>query len=133
MGGWLSSDPEREIARCVDFEFGVDYHGGPTLYGHFDYTSGGSQGFGYMVDSAFLVRFMIACGVHSGKLSDVNGRMIYVTHTHSEILIVEPIFPKDGTPFILAEWREWMKRNSLFSIYELQTGKKPPSHDRTIA
>ncbi len=43
----------RALAKCVEFDVGVEDHGCPTLFGYFDYDEGGCQGLGYMVDMAF--------------------------------------------------------------------------------
>ena len=115
---------ERELAKCVGFDFGIEDHGLPYLHGHFDYDGSSSQGFGMMVDAAFLMRFMAVFGVD--KLQAVNGEACWVTHTDGKILMIEPLFRSSKRPpFVIAEWSAWVQRRASFSAHELLTGEEP--------
>ena len=116
---------ERTLAKCVKFDFCIEDHGLPFMTGHFDYEDGGSQGFGYMVDAAFLMRLVEAVGVDS--LRALDGKSCWVTHTHDSIVSVEPLHKKQGTPFVIADWVKWNKERTSphASAYEMRTGKKP--------
>lgn len=116
-------DEGRILARCRGFDFAIEDHGLPTLNGHFEYEGGSCQGMGYMVDTAFLFRFLEAVGVSS--LRELEGKSCWVTHTHDKISKIEPLHKKDGTPFIIEEWGEWVKRRAPFTAHELRTGKIP--------
>lgn len=114
----------RELARCKGFDFSIEDHGCPVLSGHFEYDGAGCQGLGYVVDTAFLMRFLAAVGACS--LKDLEGKSCWVTHSHSGISKIEPLHKKDGKPFVIAEWQEWIKeRGCKASPYEMQTGERP--------
>lgn len=113
----------RDLARCKGFDFAIEDHGLPVLYGHFEYEGSGGQGFGYMVDAAFLMRFMGVFGVE--RLQQVNGRSCWVTHTSDRITLIEPLHASDGQPFDIGAWEAWVKRRAPFSAYELRTGEEP--------
>lgn len=100
---------ERELARCVDFDFGLRRGVFPSLSGHFEYEKCGFQGMGYSIDTAFLVRFMNVFGVD--ELRDVNGKSCWVTHTHDSITMIEPLHKKDGKPFDIEAWQKWSSNN----------------------
>ena len=114
---------KRSLARCNKFDIGIEDHGLLVLYGHFEYEDGEAQGLGYCIDSAFLYRFLGVFNVQ--RLQDINGRSCWVTHTHSDISLVEPLHAKDGTPFILGDWQEFSKQHPQPSPYEQRTGRKP--------
>ena len=113
----------RSLARCKDFDVGIEDHGILVLFGHFEYDDGGCQGLGYCIDSSFLYRFLNVFDVE--QLRGVNGKSCWVTHTDSGIEKIEPLHKKDGTPFAIPEWQEFVKRLKLPSPYEMRTGKKP--------
>lgn len=100
---------ERELAKCEGFDLSIEERGVPVLSGHFAYEGGGCQGFGYVVDAAFLVRLMEAVGATS--LTDIRGKSCWVTHTHSNISKIEPLHKKDGTAFDIAAWSAWHRIN----------------------
>lgn len=106
----MLQDRVRELAKCRGFDFGIEDHGCPVLWGSFEYEGGSEQSFGYMPDTAFLMRFIFAVGAQD-KLSDVNGRSCWVTHDASRIYKVEPLHKKDGTPFDIEEWLAWKERH----------------------
>lgn len=90
----------------------IQYDGWLMMAGVFEYDSGG-QGFGYAIDCEFIKLFMGVFGVEF--LKDVNGKECWVTHSHSKIISVEPVFRKDGTAFDVLQWSkdaneraEWM-------------------------
>lgn len=116
------SEIKRSLAKCREFDFAIEDHGCPILYGTFEYEDGGIQSLGYQVDIAFLMRFMCALGVD--QLSKVNGKSCFVTHTFNNIMKIEPLHKKEGTPFDIQEWIEWKKTREWPSAYEMRTGKK---------
>jgi len=101
----------------------IEDHGLPTLTGAFQYDSGGVQGLGYMVDVAFLMRFLGVFGVYC--LRAVNGRSCWVMVEDGVIVGIEPLHKKEGTPFRISDWREWRKTQSNPSAHEMLTGAKP--------
>jgi hypothetical protein len=103
--------PERNLAKCDGFDFIIEDHGMPFLSGSFTYEEPGwgTQGFGYVVDTAFMYRLLNAVGVHS--LKDLKGKSCWVTHTHDNISKVEPLHKKDGETFDIEKWKEWHKDN----------------------
>ena len=114
---------KRSLAKCKDFDFGIG-SGCPVLHGTFEYEGGGCRGLGYMVDAAFLMRFLAVFGVIN--LRDVNGKSCWVTNTHDSIQKIEPLHKRDGTPFVISEWQEWInKQGHNCSAHELLTGEKP--------
>lgn len=115
---------ERILAKCVDFDFGIEDHGFPYLHGHFDFEDFGSQGLGYSIDTAFLMRFLGVFGVD--RLRQVNGRSCWVTHEGGLIVLIEPLHKKEGNPFDIKAWAEWIRKSGrAISAHELMTGEKP--------
>lgn len=122
----------RALAKCAEFDVGIG-HGCPTLFGHFEYDEGGCQGFGYMVDVAFLMRFMAVFSV--GQLQDVNGKSCWVVFdaqhhfragsSSEHIIRIDPLHHKDGQPFSIPDWKKWMMNGPRYSAHELLTGEKP--------
>lgn len=102
------ADKERSLAKCSDFDFGIEDHGLPVLFGSFEYDEWGVQGLGYSVDAEFLKRFLAVFGVR--QLNDVNGKSCWVTHNNSQILKIEPLHKKDGVPFDIEEWVKSKRR-----------------------
>ena len=123
----------RVLAKCVGFDFGVEDHGLPTLFGHFEYDDDGCQGLGYMVDTAFLMRFLAV--FQAEKLQNVNGESCWVVFDDESnfrcgmgsehIIRIDPLHQKGGRSFNLAEWKAWVKEGPRWSAHELLTGKKP--------
>lgn len=116
---------ERELAKVQDADIIVEDHGIPVLAVTFDYDGGSRQGLGgYTLDAAFVFRLMLAVGKHS--LRDCIGQSVWVTHDHSSVTKVEPLHKKDGTPFVIEDWRKWAeKRLQPISAYEMRTGINP--------
>lgn len=116
---------ERELARWVEPDFVLGRGCIPALGGHFEYESGGCQGFGEFIDAGFLVRFLAVFGAAS--LAATAGRSCWVTHTQSKIQLVEPLHKKDGRPFDVRAWRAWCReRFPGVTAHELLTGERPP-------
>ena len=92
----------RDLARARRLDVGIA-HGGPVMCGVFE-GDGWGQGFGLRIDMEFVVRLMKCFGVE--RLSDADGKPCWVTHTHSSILLVEPLLPKEGEAFDVEAWRE---------------------------
>ena len=106
-------DYKRSLAkvRGVDFTINDRFYG---LSGLFEYEDGGCQGTGYCVDTAFLLNFMAVFNVT--KLQDVNGRSCWVTHSHCDIRLIEPLHKKDGTPFHIPTWTHWVEKRMTKAI-----------------
>ena len=115
---------EKLLAKCREFDFGIEDHGIPFLFGTFEYDSGVCQGLGYGFDDAFLMRFLAVFGVQ--KLRQVNGKSCWVTCDDSKIYKIEPLHKKDGTAFDIDAWAKWVKeRGSPASAWEKLTGERP--------
>jgi hypothetical protein len=120
----MAGKKEKVLAKCRDFDFGIEDHGCPYLFGTFEYEGGACQGFGYIVDTAFLMRFISVFGVQS--LREVNGKSCWVTSDWDGIYKVEPLHKKDGQAFNVEDWRKWHKeRGCKASPHEMLTGEKP--------
>lgn len=123
----------RALAKCVRFDVGVEDHGCPTLFGHFEYDESGCQGLGYMVDMAFLMRFMAVFGV--SQLQEVNGKSCWVVFdsksnfscgsTSEHIIRIDPLHRAGGRPFSILDWRNWIVTGPRYSAHEMLTGEKP--------
>ncbi len=108
---------ERELARISQADIGDVYNGMLGLSVTFEYESGGGQGLGgRILDASFVIRFMNAVGRVS-KLQDCVGRSVWVTHSHSDISIIEPLHKKDGKIFVISEWEEWHKERGCKASY----------------
>lgn len=104
---------ERELARCRGMD--IQYDGWLMMGGVFEYEGSG-QGFGYSIDCEFIKLFMEVFGVE--HLQDVNGKECWVTHNHSKIILVEPVFKKDGKAFDVKRWAEdAQKRAELINAH----------------
>ncbi len=103
-------EARRELARCKDLDFGIEGHGCPFVFGGFE-GEGWGQDFGYMVDTDFLMG-LIRVFAGAERLSDLDGRACWVTHTHTAILLVEPLMKGEGTPFDIEAWRKDKKGGS---------------------
>lgn len=97
----MTTDTRREVARCSGFDVGSDDHGGIAMLGAFNYDGGG-QGFGYRIDIEFVQKFLSV--FRADRLRQVEGRYCMVTHTHCDILKVEPLLPSDGEAFDVHQW-----------------------------
>jgi hypothetical protein len=120
----------RTLAKLSGFDFGIEDHGFPYLFGTFEYEDGEARGFGYSIEVGFLLRFMGVFGVD--RLQRVNGRSCWVVsrdelrigYSSEKIIRIDPLHKKDGTPFDLVAWREWVKKYPV-SAHELRTGIDP--------
>lgn len=122
MTGW--NDPERKLARIMRADIGDVYNGMLGLVVEFAYDKATRQCLsGYMLDAAFVIRFMRAVGVD--RLSEAEGKSCWVTATRNEILSVEPLHAEDGRPFVISEWQDWVKRRMTPVCWnELETGEE---------
>ena len=70
---------------------GVDVgfaHGGFVMHGaHYDGTN--EQGFGYVIDTEFIIKFMDAFGAK--RLQECNGKLIFVEHNNNKIHRLIPV------------------------------------------
>ena len=108
----------------IAFSVGVEDHGCPYMFGTFNCEDGTCQGFGYFIDMAFVMRFLSAVGVCD--TSEVKGKSVWITRTNSNIVKVEPLHKKDGTPFVIKEWQEWIKsKGPSPTPSEMLTGVDP--------
>lgn len=123
---------ERKLARVKELDLQIEDHGILTVVGGFEVDGVGFYGMpAYAINSAFLYRLLFAFGGYK-KLSQLVGVPCWITAkfqlgTFYEIERIEPLFEKDGTPFVLADWQAWSKENEHASPYEQRTGKKPNS------
>ena len=115
----------RYLAKVREADICIEDHGIPYLSVQFDYDEGVSQGLGaYTLDGAFVFRFMLALGVDSLKRAE--GKSCWVEADGGNIYSISPLHKKDGPPFVIKEWQEWMeRRESNFSASEMRTGRKP--------
>ena len=108
----------RELARITEFELYFDDIGGLlSLYIHFEYESGKTKILDYTVDISFIMRLMIAIGVK--KLSELKNAVCYLIIDNEHVEKIEPLFEKDGKPFIISEWLEWVKKYHPWSCDQL--------------
>jgi hypothetical protein len=99
--------PERSLAKCKDFDFGI-HDRGYGLSGNFEYEDGGCQGIGYLTDVSSILGLLQAVGVDS--IQELEGKSCWVTHTHCKIIKIEPLHKKNGKPFVIKKWQEWIER-----------------------
>lgn len=93
----------REIAKNRDgFDVRCDAWGHLQISGDFEYETGGGQGFSWNIDDVFIVKFLKAFGVFTFR--ETANVLVYVTHNDFQIVKIEPIFSKDGSPFDILEW-----------------------------
>jgi|SRR6267142_5295772 len=116
---------ERILAKIVATDFEIEDHGIPIWSVQFDYDDGSSQGLGgYTAEISFMCRLLRSVGVNS--FNRLKGKSCFVTHDNSHIYSIEPLHKKDGIPFIIQDWRNWVeKRGARLTPYELVTGKQP--------
>lgn len=118
---------DRILARLRNMDYGVETdHGWPMVLGRIEMEDGRSFSLGYQADTAFVMRFLAAVGADSMRNCD--GKSIWITLADKNNCLpnvekIEPLHAKDGTPFIIAEWQDWMRDNG-HSPYEYRTGKK---------
>ena len=98
-------EKEISLARVDKLDIGIEDHGCFFMFGGFEYEGGGSwQGFGYIIDEDFIRGILKAFSVE--RLQDCNGRLIYVEHTHSEIIKLIPLnFGKSQS--VIFDIKEW--------------------------
>lgn len=106
-------DEERTLARCRNFDIGFEDHGCLVFLGHFEYEESGCQGFGYVINTEFVRRFLNAVGVDAVK--KLEGKSCWVTHTFDGISKIEPLHKKDGKAFDIRKWQEECKKKSKVS------------------
>ena len=117
------SEKIRELAKCIDFDLMLNNGCSPMLSGHFAYEDCGCQGIGYIVEIAFLARFMGVFSVE--KLRDVNRKSCWVTHDSDRIYKIEPLHKKDGQTFDIEQWGKWISKKERLTGHEILTGEKP--------
>ena len=119
------NDITHELSKVRSVDICIEDHGIPYLDVQFDHEDGFSQALGvYTLDGAFVFRFMLALGVDS--LKKAVGKSCWVDTGHSSLTAIYPLHKKDGQPFIIKEWQEWMGRRNLgVSAREMRTGRKP--------
>jgi len=107
----MTDNVKRELAKVtgkVDFIMGRGSF--PDVILCFEYESGFSQCLGgNFIDISFLMRLCKCFGVE--KLRDIEGKSCWVWATPSNILRIDPLHSKDGTPFDIEEWRAWREKN----------------------
>ena len=114
---------EKELAKITECDVGYEDHGCPFLFCTFEYEDSNSrQGFGYIPDMAFILRFLDAVCVDT--LQKCVGKTVWVTHTNDEILRVDPLHKKEGKPFIIEDWKEWARKYNRFSASQMR-GESP--------
>ena len=120
---------ERKLARVKKLDLEIEDHGILVVRGGFEVESVGYYGMpDYCINTAFLYRLLDVFNYR--KLRDLDGQPCWLTARFElgrffEVERIEPLFEKDGTAFVIADWQAWTKANDLHSPYELRTGKKP--------
>lgn len=121
---------DRKLARVKTLDLTIEDHGILVVRGGFEVEGSGFYGMpDYCINTAFVYRLLYAFGGYK-SLRDLAGQPCWLTAkfelgTFYEIECIEPLFEKDGTPFIIADWQAWSKANDNHSPYEQRTGKKP--------
>ena len=119
-------EADREVAKISYVDFEIEDHGIPTWHVTFE-GDGWGQGLGtYCAEISFMCRLMGAVGVYAMK--DLKGKSVWITHTHDSILKVEPLYKKDGKPFVIEDWKKWVNERVApmkISPHEYVTGKRP--------
>lgn len=107
---------ERELAKIKRADIQDVYNGMLGLVVEFEYEDEMHQCLsGYMLDAAMVVRVMSAVGANA--LSKMEGLSCWVTHDNSSIIMIEPLHKKEGKPFVLDEWKRWLKRHNVKSCW----------------
>ena len=91
----------REVARLRGFDIEDNEHGGLGMGGAFEYEGAG-QSLGYGIDMKFVQKLMAVFGVK--RLQEINGRHAWVTHSYSDIRLIEPLLKGEGEPFDVHQW-----------------------------
>lgn len=120
---------EKLLAICSGADIVVEDHGIPYLNAHFEYDDGGSfQGLGaYTLEGAFVFRFMNALGVDA--LSRAKGTSVWIVRGDDGFISeIHPLHKKNGTPFVIKDWQDWVKKRGIIvSASEMRTGIDPQS------
>lgn len=120
---------EKLLAVCSGADICVEDHGIPYLNTSFEYDDGGSfQGLGaYMLDGAFVFRFMNALGI--SELSQAKGTSVWIVKDEkNSISEIHPLHKKNGASFVIKDWQEWVnKRGTNVSASEMASGIDPKS------
>lgn len=90
----------RSLAKALEFDLVGDPFMSPVFRGRFEYEDGGGQTFGLRMERDVIQSFLGVFGVW--KLSEVNGRSCWVTHSQYDVAKLEPLHAKDGKPFDVA-------------------------------
>ena len=118
---------EKLLAKCRGASIRIEDHGWIYLHADFEYDDGCSvQGLPvYMMDGAFVMRFMVALGIDD--LSNAAGKSCWLVKGESGYIEeIHPLHKKNGTPFIIPEWQKWIKTRGIgVSASEMRTGVKP--------
>ena len=99
---------EKSLAKLKGFDVGIEDHGCFVMFGTFYYENGPCQGLGYVINTAFIQKFMEVFGVE--KLQQVNGKSCWVWHTHNGVTKMTPIHKADGREFDIVSWMEDCKK-----------------------
>jgi len=111
----------RSLAKVTCADIAIEDHGIPTMDVIFSYEEGCAQGLAARtLDAAFVFRFMRAIGVD--KLSKAKGRSCWVTHSQTDISVIEPLHKDEGTAFVIEDWRRWRGQYPLWSAAEMESG-----------
>ena len=123
-------EPRKEIAKAREVWVGYEDHGLLTATVEFD-GGGWGQSIGLMIfgsvdetraepghwdrshanGMAFIKRLLDAFGVD--RLDKIRGKTVLVTHTHVEILRIDPLPTEKGKPFDIKGWRESLDREEV--------------------
>jgi hypothetical protein len=118
------------LARIQQCDFAVEDHGMPVLNCDFE-MEGSGIGLGYMVDIAFLMRFMAVFGAEC--LQQCVGKSCWITLKvegvgGGPVIEIAPLHKGDGTTFNIEAWSRWIAAQPpgyRKSAHELLTGEKP--------
>ena len=99
-----------ELARVENVDCGFEEHGVFTMFGGVNY-GGGSQGFGWSINTDFIKLFIRVLG--ATRLSECNGSMVFVEHSHSQIFRFIPInlSGEKQDEFDIQEWVDHIKKS----------------------
>ena len=119
------NDSKKYLAKCHNFDIGMEDHGWLVVFGEFEYEDGGCQGLRYFAHSSFIMRLLAAVGVD--KVRELNGKSCWVTATYDKILKIEPLHKKEGRPFDIQEWQDWFNKRCKNDVSpsEMLTGRNP--------
>lgn len=120
---------ERKLARVKKLDLIIEDHGILVVRGGFEVEGTGYYGMpDYCINTAFLYRLLGVFGMRG--LRDLDGQPCWLTAkfqlgTFYEVEKIEPLFEKDGSAFVIADWQAWSKDNDNKSPYEQRTGIDP--------